>query len=303
MIETGRGNAGSYHLAGIIPVAGMSANINLGLPNCMAMVAENYTAIEHAVVQCAFAGCETIWVVCNDDTAPIIKHTLGDFVEDPVYRNRGHARYPSEERQQIPIYFVPIHPKDRDKRDCYGWSVLHGALTAYHISSQMSKWIIPDRFFVAFPTGIFTAEVLRASRKQISSGYPFYLTHKRKTIRDGIPLPFTFDGEDFKRFRREVREKGTGGWYAPKEGEKYPSERLPIEKRYSARHFSLDIVFGSAIMDKANKVEAPWFHSIEDWNQYRKFLASDEAQHIERPDHLLPVSKLNPIGTDIQQGE
>ena len=52
-------------------------------------------------------------------------------------------------------------------------------------------------------------------------------------------------------------------------------------------------------MDKANKVEVPWFHSLEDWDQYRKFLASDEAHYIERPDYLLPVSKLNPIGIDI----
>ena len=303
MIETGKGNTLSYHLAGIIPVAGMSANINLGLPNCMAMVAENYTAIEHAVVQCAYAGCETIWVICNDDVAPIIKHTLGDFVEDPVYRNRTRTRYPSEETQQIPIYFVPIHPKDRDKRDCYGWSVLHGALSAYHISSQMSKWLIPDRFFVAFPTGIYDEEILRKCRKQISSGKRFYLTHEGKTIRDGLPLSFTFDGEDFKMFRRDVREKGTGGWYAPKEGEKYPSKRLPVEKRYSARHFPLDIVFGSAIMDEANKVEVPWFYPLEDWSQYRKFLASEEAHYIERRDYLLPVTKLNPIGTDIQQGE
>ena len=49
MIQTGKGNTVSYHLAGIIPVAGMSANINLGLPNCMAMIAENYTV---AGMQC-----------------------------------------------------------------------------------------------------------------------------------------------------------------------------------------------------------------------------------------------------------
>jgi hypothetical protein len=300
MIEAGKGNKTSYHLAGIVPVAGMSANINLGLPNCMVMIADNYTAIEHAVIQCAYAGCETIWIICNDDVAPIIKHTLGDFVEDPVYRNRTMSRFPSEERQQVPIYYVPVHPKDRDKRDCYGWSVLHGALSAYHISRQMSKWIIPDRFFVAFPTGIFDTEILRNSRKQISSSTGFYLSYRKKTIRDGIPLCFTFDAEDFKRFRRDVREKGTGGWYAPKEGEKYPSKRLPVEKRYSARHFSLDIVFGSAIMEEANKIEVPWFHPLEDWDQYRKFLASKEALYIERPEHLLPISKLNPIGTDIQ---
>jgi hypothetical protein len=71
----------------------------------------------------------------------------------------------------------------------------------------MSKWIIPDRFFVAFSTGIFDPTVLRSYRKKISSDKRFYLTHKDKTIRDGLPICFTFDGEDFKMFRRDVREK------------------------------------------------------------------------------------------------
>lgn len=304
MIETGTSSSASFHLAGIIPVAGMPNNINLGLPNCMAAIAENYTAIEHAVVQCAYAGCETIWIVCNDDTAPVIKHTLGDFVQDPVYINRTMTRFPSEHKQEIPIFYVPIHPKDRDKRDCYGWSVLHGALSAYHISKQMSKWVIPDRFFVSFPTGIYDPAIMRDSRKQISSDQRFYLTYDNKSIRDGLPLSFTFDGEDFKMFRRHVREKGTGGWYAPRKNEKYPSRKLPIEKRYSARYFSLDIVFASAIMEEANKVEVPWFHSIEDWDCYRKYLASDDALMIERPNLLLPRSYFKPIGKDIEpQGE
>tara|TARA_B100001250_G_C19803776_1_gene792335 strand:+ start:1654 stop:2565 length:912 start_codon:yes stop_codon:yes gene_type:complete len=303
MIESGAGNSNSFHLAGIIPIAGQASNINLGLPNCMAPVGENYTALELAVVQCAYAGCETIWIVCNDDTAPIIKHRLGDYVEDPVWRHRGMSPYPSEHRIEIPIFYVPIHPNDRDKRDCHGWSVLHGALTAYHVSRQMSKWVVPDRYFVAFSTGIYDPTVLRSYRKEISSTTGFYLATNGETIQEGHPISFTFDAEDFKRFRRDVRQKGTGGWYAPKEGEKYPSKRLPIEKRYSARHFSLDIVFGSAIMEGANKVEAPWFHPISDWEHYRKFLASPEAATIERPDNILPVSKFNPIGIDIEKGE
>jgi hypothetical protein len=303
MIETGAANSQSFHLAGIIPIAGMPANINLGLPNCMVPIAENYTALEHAVVQCAYAGCETIWIVCNDDTAPIIRHTLGDTVEDPVWVSRTMSRFPSEHKQPIPIFYVPIHPKDRDKRDCHGWSVLHGALSAYHISRQMSKWIIPDRFFVAFSTGIFDPTVLRSYRKKISSSKGFYLSHKDKTIRDGLPICFTFDGEDFKRFRRDVREKGTPGWYPPAEGEQYPTKKLPLEKRYSARHFSLDIVFRSAIIEEANKVEVPWFYQIGDWNHYRKFLASEEAQYLERPGRLLPTSTLKPIGIDIAKGD
>jgi hypothetical protein len=62
-------------------------------------------------------------------------------------------------------------------------------------------------------------------------------------------------------------------------------------------------VFRSAIIEGANKVEAPWFYSIPDWDRYRKFLASPQAIEIERPDNILPVSTFKPIGMDIKQGE
>lgn len=304
MIEKGYNNSRSFHLAGIIPLAGAPSNINLLLPNYLLPLSENYTALENAVTQCAYAGCETIWIVCNDDVAPAIKHVLGDYVEDPVWRNRGMDAFPSESRRPIPIYYVPIHPKDRDRRDCLGWSVLHGALTAYHISNQMSKWIIPDRYFVAFSSGVYDPTVLRSYRKQISSQDGFYLSYGNETIRDGHYLSFTFDADDFKRFRREVRKKGTGMWTANnlKDG-KYPTEKLPIEKRYSARFFSLDIVFGSAIIEGASVIEVPWYYPLNGWESYRNFLASPEAETIERPKYILPVAKLNPIGMDIEQGE
>ena len=76
-----------------------------------------------------------------------------------------------------------------------------------------------------------------------------------------------------------------------------------LEKRHSARFFSLDIVFGSAIIEGASVVEVPWYYPIDGWEPYRNFLASPEAETIERPKYILPVAKLNPIGMDIEQGE
>ena len=93
MIETGKGNTLSYHLAGIIPVAGMPANINLELPNCMAMIAENYTALERAVFECACAGCESIWVTVNDDWMPLIRKRIGEYVFDPVFYYRQYENF------------------------------------------------------------------------------------------------------------------------------------------------------------------------------------------------------------------
>ena len=43
----------------------------------------------------------------------------------------------SEQVKETSIYYVPIHPKDRDKRDCLAWSVIYGSLRAFHISKTV----------------------------------------------------------------------------------------------------------------------------------------------------------------------
>ena len=131
-------------------------------------VAENYTAIELSIMECAEAGCETIWIVCNTDIQPLIRHRIGSAVEDPSWYGRILAAYPNTYNRAIPIYYVPIHPKDRDKIDCYSWSILHGANTAYQISFQMSKWVIPDKYYVSFPFGVYSPQAPRPHRRWIA---------------------------------------------------------------------------------------------------------------------------------------
>ena len=112
------------HIAGLIPVAGQSNNFQFEWHDCLMPVAQNYTAVERAVVECAYAGCRTIWIICNDDTSPLVRYRIGDWVEDPVWIGRM-SKFPSDERKQIPIFYVPVHPKDRDRRDCLAWSIIY----------------------------------------------------------------------------------------------------------------------------------------------------------------------------------
>ena len=100
----------------------------------------NYTAIERAVYECAMAGCKTIWIVANDDLAPLVRALIGEWTYDPVYYSRP-SKFNSEQRREIPIYYVPIHPKDRERRDSYGWSVLYGIHSAWRVANNVSKWI------------------------------------------------------------------------------------------------------------------------------------------------------------------
>ena len=66
-MEEGTKNQQAFHLAGVVPVAGPTLDFGFPWHDSMQPIAKNYLAVERAVVECAYAGCETIWVVCNDD--------------------------------------------------------------------------------------------------------------------------------------------------------------------------------------------------------------------------------------------
>ena len=284
MVEQGQQNIKSFHLAGIVPVAGQDLDFNFPWHDSMMPISENYLAVERSVQECAMAGCETIWVVCHMDTQKLIRHRIGDWVYDPVSLKRGPLS--SYEEKEIPIFYVPIHPKDRDRRDCLGWSVLYGALSAYHVSRKLSRWVIPDKFYTSFPYGVYSPEVLRSHRKKISSKETFALTYDGKTVKDGEYLGFTFDAEDFKSCRKHVRDMAVN--YKDSDG-----EVLPLEKRYSARNFSLDIVFENVII--GNTVELEDYYNIDCWENYTKYMKADF--NLLKPERM-KYNEWNPVGFD-----
>ena len=284
----------SFHLAGVIPVAGQPLDFNFPWHDCLQPIAENYLAVERAVAECAYAGCETIWIVCNDDMQPLIRHRLGEYAQDPVYVNRVYdTGNIGDNNRVVPIYYVPIHPKDRDRRDCLAWSVLYGANTAHYVSKKISKWVTPDRFYTAFPYGVYDPKILREHRKDISTGNGFFMrSSDKRTVADGEYLGFTFSPDEFKKYRRHLRQTSTGG-YEKAAGE-IPTNKLPLEERYSARHFSLDKVFGIAHTSEAKLVNVPDYYNIGSWDGLRNYLGSEHRIH--RPKAILTSGKFNRIG-------
>ena len=282
----------SFHLAGIIPVAGQPLDFKMDWHDAMMPIAPNYLAVERAVYECTWAGCETIWIVCNEDMTPLIRHRLGEWVQDPVWIGRGLDPYPSQTRKQIPIFYVPVHAKDVGKRDCLSWSVIWGATTAFRVSVKLSKWVVPKRYYVAFPYGVYDPEILRPHRKDISSERPFMLSHKGKTVQDNEYLGFTFGRDDFVACRRKLRE-GTGKYNSEvMEDGIFPREKLPKEERWSARHFLLDKIFEPVIIDIESKVEVPWYHKIDSWEKYCNFLSSEEKQCRETSPNFYVLSRM-----------
>ena len=211
----------------------------------------------------------------------------------PTY---GHI--PFRKQEQIPIFYVPIRVRDKDKRDCLSWSVLYGALTAYKTAHMISKWVSPTKYYAAFPYGMYQPWIVREHRKDISNKNGFFLTYNGESVINGKYLSFTFTGEDFKRFRDHLREQATGKWKTGGPGVK--SETLPMEDRYSARFFKLEDVFGIAsIKEEDKKLEVPWYFNLDNWEEYCYYISSEERNEVKRPSkRILHYHEFSPIGGD-----
>ncbi len=263
------------HLAGIVPIGGQKLDFNMPWEDSLMPIAQNYLAVERAVFQCALAGCETIWVVGHLGTQPLIRKRVGDILIDPISLN---TKFQEQQYKEISIYYVPIHPRDRTRRDGLGWSVLHGADNAFRVSRFISKWIAPERFFCSFPYGIVPDESLRENRLTLSSKQKVLYSYDNKTVKNSLHLPFTFDAEDYFRCRDIVKRKQAEEW-----GET------------SARFYDLKTVFKGVDSENASVIELPWFHDISSWEGYKNYLSSPESQFYSRPNNLFKGNKRKPF--------
>jgi len=230
---------------------------------------KSYTAIERAVVECAYAGCETIWITVGDGQEPLIRNLLGDYVEDPVWYFRKKSQYPKENKKQIPIFYVPLHPKDMGRRDCLSWGVLNSAMAAYYTSKKISNWLIPNRYYVAPVYGIYEPSILQEHRLVISShAHAFYLAHENKTVADGKHLGFTFDTKSFVWVRKQFREL-----------ERNKKKEIPRPARFFQladifKVVSPDLIEGSVL------VNVEQYSDISFWNGYADYMS---IPFVERP--------------------
>jgi len=216
-----------------------------------------------------------------------VRSVVGEWTYDPVYYSRPR-QFNSEERKEIPIYYVPIHPKDRDRRDSYGWSVLYGAYSAWKVAFKISQWITPDKYYVSFPMSVYDIYSVRAHRHLIShKTHNFFLSYDGETVKNNKPIAFTFTGDDFKQCRRSVNKQTTREYLPPSPNTQYPSQKRPLNERWSARHFDFQTVFEQVSESEATTINLNWHYDISTWNGYADFLASEFS--IEKP--IDPLTK------------
>ena len=268
------------NMPAIIPVAGMESQFGMEWDASLVMVGPNYTAIEAAIYECIHAGCSSIWIVANDDVAPLIRHRIGEWATDVDSVERGrYIRFGTEKHQEVPIYYVPIHPRHRDKVDCYGWSVIYGVNVAYWVMTKMGRWTQPHQYYVSFPLGAMDPREVYKHRSLLRKSAPFYFSHDGKTVKDGLPLSFVLEPDEWRRAKRKIITNAAS-YKAPAEGE-YPTELLPPEERRRSRRFTLAEVFGEA--DTGTHQEMEYFYDLTSWEGYVKFLSSELGQRTKRP--------------------
>ena len=219
---------------------------------------------------------------------------MGDYVNDPVWVYRHFDREKGDKKKLIPIQYVPIHPRDKNKRDCYGWSILYGAKVADKINKRISKWLVPDRFYVAFPYGVYPHWAPRDSRNIISSkqNKKVLFQYDDKTIIDGEYLGFTFNQEDLRQLIDEVKEKSTGLF------KNEQRERLPLNERYSYRFFTLDQIFDTMNTENVTYINLEKYHRIDSWDLYTDYISSEGKIQYPIPRSLLNANQINPVGID-----
>ena len=276
-----------FHLAGVISLIGYESAFQMDWHDSLMPIAPDYTFIDKAIVDCVYAGCETIWLVCNDDMTPLLKKRLGDWASDPVWRYRKKSKAFYDLIKEVPIFYVPTHPDDVNRRDCMAWGVLHGATTANTISSQISKWTRPDAFFVTFPYGVYDYQVLRENRDLISSRKKVYFSCGVDSIKTGKYLPFTFDRGDLKNLVKSFKNKNQNSFF---EGRK-----LPLEERYTGRYFTLLETFDQLKYDEEYEhIELKWIQLVETWEDYTSLLSSCHWNSLDKK-QCIPRKTFNKI--------
>ena len=278
------------HLAGIIPVSGVKSDFNMPWHESLMPIAPGYLAVERAVVECAYAGCDTIWIVCGDDVEPLIRYQVGEVVQDPVYNYRHFERNKQEVKRPIRIYYVPIKIRDINKRDNLAWSAIHGAQVSNKILGRLSHRLAPEKFWISWPYGFSYPSNVRNLRQDIAQKN-IMLAYQDDTVMDNAYLGFSLNIEQIKQLITESKTRSTGLWKDPENR----GERHSLDERYSYKNFDLKKVFETLDRCSYNVVEVGEYYNLDNWKSYCSFL--NTKSDLTRPKLLTP-SEWNEIGFD-----
>jgi hypothetical protein len=251
------------HVAGIIPVDG--AKLNFGMPwhECLNPVAENYHAIEKTIMSAASAGCNTIWLVTYGGTQKIIKKRIGSWVYDP--KSVWDPMLPFMHKKEIPVYYISINPKDRNRRDSYCWSILYGIRVADYVSRAVSKWVTPSNYLVLSPYSVVSDEYCEQIRPLLKQNKNLLPTYNGKTFFDDMFIPFSITHDNSKICRKWARQNY----------DLFTTDTRDVE------------LFSQLDLTAYDKNDLTQYYNISTWEGYQNFLSSDYSKSLSKPKYMV----------------
>jgi len=290
-----KSSSSAFNLVGCISLHRMPNNFGMPWKDYLIPVGNKINALQRAVLECAAAGCKSIWISCNYDQAPYARQSVGDFIVDPYVMYNTFDKIKYIKKEYIPIYFVPMDVADLNIRDSMSWGIVNSAVNATKVYSTLSQHLKPDRFYVSFVQSCYNPWALMKCRPKVkNTTYNFHLTHENKSFKTGEYLGFTFSRKELGEIRSHVFREGT---VITKGGSFQNKIYLPIEERYSGRNFTVDEVFKPVIIDDTNAVELTAYHNIETWDGYRAFIESKMSIRMPKLPIFKVKDKLARIGT------
>jgi len=243
---------------GIIPADGLKSTFEHPFPPCLLPVGKNINLLEASVMDCMWFRCRQIYIVGYRENLKLYRKTIGDHVRLPhsMYERKMGTFQPVH---HVPIYYVPIHPKDRKKRDSLAWSALYGVITHKRVVHFLSEFLNRDGYFFSFPFGMYNPYRVDVFRSKITKFNNFFFNFEGKTVRDGLYLPFYLNNKEFPRLLKNVRKKMIEDGFFREES---------IRNEYTLKD-----VF-NLVPPRKDDVSPflPFYNEITTWEQYTDYL-------------------------------
>tara|TARA_B100001094_G_C17932383_1_gene671392 strand:+ start:130 stop:810 length:681 start_codon:yes stop_codon:yes gene_type:complete len=220
----------------------------------MLRITSNDTLLGLAVRQCTAAGCSAIWICCDEQFQPIIKQTIGDFTKDPKNVAKSmFTRYPKDNQVEIPIYYYLIHPKDRTRRSGPVWNPINTMLMIYHFSKSISRWTIPEKYFIVRPSSVISTTCLLDNRDIIASKQNVMATYSGSNFLTDEDLPFTLNSEQVVEIIFNLKNNS--------------AFKSLTNVKYSDIMEYIDI-------DKYKKIELEQYFPCRTWDEYKNLITN-----------------------------
>jgi len=284
----------SFNLVGCISLHRTEHNLGMPWKDYLIPIGDrNINALQRAVLECAIAGCKSIWISCGYEEAPYARKSVGDFILDPYVFYNSFEKFKYLKKIYIPIFFVPMNVTDLNIRDSMGWGIVNSAVNADYVYKSISKYTRPDRFYASFVQAAYNPWcLLDLRRKTKNVNHNFHLHYQGKSVKTGNYMGFTFSRKELGLIREHVFLKGTVKSRIA-DGVKVS---LPIEERFSGKNFGLDKVFEPVILDESNSFELNQHFNIDTWEGYKEYMSSSLKLRMPNVSLIKPKKEFAKIG-------